>query len=124
LLYAYETADAVEEQEFLVNGVPMSDFVYPAWFEEFRKSGSAQFDHMKKVRRPFQILAGGYMPVYRSGRWTEIFGSESKYTRFKKEDRRGHRSTYRGQTEQMKPSRVKGRALGARRRARIEELVH
>src|SRR2546425_12583008 len=47
--YAYETADAVEEVEFTIDGIAMSDFVYPAWFEGFRKSGSAQFDYAKKV---------------------------------------------------------------------------
>src|SRR5947208_17151033 len=36
LLYAYETADAVEEVEFAIDGVAMSDFVYPARFDAFR----------------------------------------------------------------------------------------
>src|SRR5881409_4414320 len=68
LIYAYETADAVEEEEFNIDGVAMSDFVYPAWFEGFRKAGSAQFDHLKKVKKPFQILKGGYMSVFKNGR--------------------------------------------------------
>src|SRR5262249_52367678 len=38
--YAYETADAVEREAFQVNGINMTDFVYPAWFEGFRKAGS------------------------------------------------------------------------------------
>jgi len=96
LIYAYETADAVEEEEFSVQGIAMSDFVYPAWFEGFRRAGSAQFDYLKKVKRPFQILKGGYMPVFKNGMWTQIFGSPAKAKRFAKEDRRGHRSEYRG----------------------------
>src|SRR6266567_7557451 len=103
--YAYETADAVEEEEFLIDRIPMSDFVYPAWFEGFRKAGSAQFDYLKKVRRPFQILPGGYMPVFKNGRWTQVFGSAGKARRFRREDRRGHRSTYRGKPPRMRPSR-------------------
>jgi len=83
----------------------MSDFVYPAWFEGFRKPGSAQFDYAKHVKRPFQILPGGYMIVFKNGRWTQIFGSAAKARRFRQEDRRGHRSTYRGRTHRMKPSR-------------------
>src|SRR5438477_2215650 len=102
VFYAYETADAVEEEEFTIDGIPMSDFVYPAWFEGFRKPGSAQFDYAKKVRRPFQILAGGYMSVFKNGKWTEIFGSRAKARRFRREDRRGHRSTYRGRTQRMR----------------------
>lgn len=94
-IYAYETADAVEEEEFNINGIAMSDFVYPAWFEGFRKPGSVQFDYLKRVKQPFQILHGGYMPVFKNGRWTQIFGSQAKKKRFAKEDRRGHRSGYR-----------------------------
>jgi len=105
VFYAYETADAVEEEEFAINGIPMSDFVYPAWFEGFRKAGSAQFDYLKRVRRPFQILPGGYMSVFKNGRWTQVFGSGAKARRFAQEDRRGHRSTYRGRTHGMRRSR-------------------
>src|SRR5213593_1715322 len=105
VFYAYETADAVEEEEFAINGIPMSDFVYPAWFEGFRKAGSAQFDYLKRVRRPFQILPGGYMSVFKNGRWTQVFGSGAKARRFAQEDRRGHRSTYRGKPPRMRPSR-------------------
>ena len=98
LIYAYETADAVEEEEFAIDGVAMSDFVYPAWFEGFRKTGSAQFDYLKKVKKPFQILKGGYMSVFKNGRWTQIFGSAAKKRRFSREDRRGHRSEARGKS--------------------------
>src|SRR5205807_2231155 len=105
VFYAYETADAVEEVEFAIDGIAMSDFVYPAWFEAFRKPGSAQFDYAKKVRRPFQILAGGYMSVFKNGKWTQLFGSRAKARRFRQEDRRGHRSTYRGRTHRMRRSR-------------------
>ena len=99
LIYAYETADAVEEEEFTVDGIAMSDFVYPAWFEGFRKADSTQFDSLKKVKKPFEILKGGYMSVFKNGQWTQIFGSPAKEKRFRREDRRGHRSEYR-----VKPS--------------------
>ena len=96
MLYAYETADPVESEEFPVDGVPMTDFVYPSYFEAFRKPGSTKFDHLRRLRRPFQILPGGYQIVYRNGRWTQIYGSKAKARRFAAEDRRGHRGTYRG----------------------------
>jgi len=99
LIYAYETADAVEEEEFSIAGIAMSDFVYPAWFEGFRKAGSTQFDQLNKVKKPFEILKGGYMSVFKNGQWTQIFGSPAKEKRFRREDRRGHRSEYR-----VKPS--------------------
>jgi hypothetical protein len=95
-MYAYESADAVEALSFDVNGIPMSDFVYPSFFEVFRKRGSTRFDHMNRVKKPFEILAGGYQIIFKDGRWTQIFGSRAKAKRFAREDRRGHRSESRG----------------------------
>src|SRR5262249_30587793 len=66
-MYAYESADQVEQLTFDVNGIPMSDFVYPSSFEVFRKAGSTQFDRLDKVNRPFQILSGGYQIIFRNG---------------------------------------------------------
>ena len=73
----------------------MSDFVYPSYFEGFRKPGSVKFDQMNKVTRPFQILKGGYQIVFKNGKWTQIFGSPAKKKAFAREDRRGHRSEQR-----------------------------
>ena len=92
LMYAYESADPVEDLSFPVNGLEMSDFVYPSYFEGFRKSGSTQFDHLNKVKKPFEILSGGYQIIFKNGKWTQITGSAAKARRFAKEDRRGHRS--------------------------------
>ena len=64
----------------------MSDFVYPSYFETFHKTGSVQFDHMNKVTKPFQILSGGYQIVFKSGKWSQVFGSVRKEKAFKKED--------------------------------------
>jgi hypothetical protein len=95
IIYAYESADPVEALHFRVNGIPMTDFVYPAYFETFHKSGSVKFDHLKKIRKPFQILSGGYQIIFKNGKWSQLFGSASKKRRFALEDRRGHRSKQR-----------------------------
>jgi len=95
VMYAYETADPVEQLSFKVNGIPMTDFVYPAYFEIFHKAGSVQFDRLKKVKKPFQILSGGYQIVFKNGNWSQIFGSASKKKSFDREDRRGHRGEQR-----------------------------
>lgn len=95
VIYAYESADPVEQLSFKVHGIPMTDFVYPAYFEAFHKSGAVPFDHLKKVKRPFQILSGGYQIIFKNGKWSQIFGSASKRKRFAREDRRGHRSEQR-----------------------------
>lgn len=93
-MYAYESADPVEAEalSFEVNGIPMSDFVYPAYFEKFRSPGSAQFDQMNQVQQTFQILPGGYQIIFKGGKWSQVFGSAAKKKSFAKEDRRGHRS--------------------------------
>ena len=91
-MYAYESADPVEELSFPVKGLQMSDFVYPAYFEAFRKPKSVQFDQMNRVTKPFQILKGGYQIVFKNGKYSQVFGSAGKAKRFAKEDRRGHRS--------------------------------
>jgi hypothetical protein len=53
VIYAYESADPVEALSFDVESIPMSDFVYPAYFEDFHKPGSLKFDHQDKVNKPF-----------------------------------------------------------------------
>jgi hypothetical protein len=92
LVYAYESADPVEDFDFNVAGIPMSDFVYPSYFEAFHKPKSVAFDHLKKVKKPFEILSGGYQIIFDNGEWKQIFASEAKEKRFAREDRRGHRS--------------------------------
>lgn len=91
-LYAYEMCDAVEEDEFAVDGIPLSDFVYPSYFEPFRRPGSTQFDHLNLLTRPFELRRGGYTLVQKGGKVTQLFGSPEKARRFAREDRRQHRS--------------------------------
>lgn len=65
-LYAYEVCDAVEDDSLgykSVNGVVVSDFVTPAWFESFRTPGSTAFSYKKNVTAPFQLAPGGYIGV-------------------------------------------------------------
>jgi hypothetical protein len=66
MLYAYEVCDTCEDDSFgyKVNNILVSDFVYPAWFETFREQGSAQFDHMKQIHSPLELLTGGYIGVF------------------------------------------------------------
>lgn len=65
-LYAYEVCDACEADQYGydVNGVKVSDFVFPAWFEDFRGKGSAQFDQQSQIQTPLQLLPGGYIGAF------------------------------------------------------------
>jgi hypothetical protein len=111
-MYAYESADPVEELDFEVNGIPMSDFVYPSYFEIFHKPGSVQFDYLNKVKKPFQILSGGYQITFKNGKWSQLYGSAAAKARLAREDRRQHRSEQRKQRT-FKPTRLRVRRAAA-----------
>ena len=95
--WAYEVCDVVEDEKIDFDGIAMSDFVYPAFFDLFRlkRFKSAQFDYLKKVKRPFQILKDGYSDIRKNGRVITKFGSAEKKERFEQEDRRYHRGQFR-----------------------------
>ena len=65
-LYSYEVCDACEGDQYgyAINGVQVSDFVFPSWFESFHSPGSTQFDITQQISKPFQLLPGGYISVY------------------------------------------------------------
>ena len=75
-LYAYEVCDACEGDAFgyAIDGVLVSDFVYPAWFETFQPAGT-KFDFSGKITAPLQLLSGGYISVYDiqgPANWTQL----------------------------------------------------
>jgi hypothetical protein len=105
--YAYEMCDPVEEDTFMVDGVEMSNFVHPAWFEPFRHPHGTKFDHLGLLKAPFSKTKNGYVIIKKKGKVSEAFGSKTKENRFKqKEDRTGHRSEYRKSTKD-KPKLIK-----------------
>jgi hypothetical protein len=101
-LYDYEVADPVEELFFEVDGIAMTNFVYPTYFETFHKRGSVRFDHMAKLKRPFALHKGGYQSYWSGGKERTIWGSKAKKVRFQQEDRRGHRSAVRHRFKRQK----------------------
>lgn len=95
-IYAFEICDPVEGSEFTVDGVALSSFVYPAWFQEYWAPGSVRFDHLGVLTRPFELLPHGYMPVMKNGAWSRVFGSLSTEATHKDRDLRGRRRERRG----------------------------
>ena len=67
-----ELADPVESSFYDIDGVTLSDFVTPDWFNETPKSNFMDF--LRVVPKQFQLAAGGYEEVsYDNGQtWTEI----------------------------------------------------
>ena len=93
--YAYEMCDAVEEDTFLVDGIQMSNFLHPTWFEPFKHPPGTKYDHLGLLKKPFSMTKGGYVIIKKKGKVTEVLGSKAKEKRFARENRRGHRSEHR-----------------------------
>jgi hypothetical protein len=72
--YVYEICDPVESDQnaYTVAGIAVSDFVFPAWFNESLRSGSEQFDYGRHVREPFQVLQGGHANIFEVLNWRVI----------------------------------------------------
>lgn len=76
-IFAFENCDAVEDDSlgYDINGVKVSDFVTPAWFNIYAAQGT-KFDFCGHVTQPFQILPGGYIGVFDISKpyqgWTQI----------------------------------------------------
>lgn len=74
-LVAYELADPVEGDTYEIDGVPMSNFVLPAWFDP-RASAGSRLDFLGKLSQPLTMTAGGYMIVWSLiGEPTQVFGA-------------------------------------------------
>jgi hypothetical protein len=81
--YAYETSDPVEHEDFPLDGIALSNFVYPAWFEGFRRPRSTRSDHMGTCHAPFELRPGGYIDVFHTRGWRPMFGSREAEARFR-----------------------------------------
>jgi hypothetical protein len=104
-----EAADGTEyAYTFEVDGIAMSNFVHPAWFEPFKHPPGTKFDHLGLLRKPFSMTKGGYVIIKKKGKVSEVFGSKAKEKRFARENRVGHRSEYRKPTGlRIKPTRAR-----------------
>jgi hypothetical protein len=73
IIYAYECADAPEADEYAyaIDGVKVSNFVTPNWFNPAAPAGS-RFDYGKRITKPFELLPGGYIGIFQNGQWTTI----------------------------------------------------
>lgn len=79
--YALEVADACEADEYgyQINGITVSDFVFPRWF-----SGGVhgRYDWADHIDAPHQLLFGGYIGVWTpSNGWTQKFADTGPTSR-------------------------------------------
>ena len=61
--FAWENCDGTEADEdaYVIDGVKISNFVTPRYFEDPSPSFSQRYDYRKLVTKPFEIRPGGYL---------------------------------------------------------------
>jgi len=67
MLYAYEACDACEADNlgYQINGISVSDFVWPSWFDTtITNTSGHRYDQMQHLTAPFQLYSGGYIGVF------------------------------------------------------------
>lgn len=93
----YEVCDAVQESTFKINGIEVSNFVLPSWFEDFRQPNSVKFDFLGILTSPYQLAKGGYMSYFdvpNTKSWQQIFAD--KFQTSSKVDHSAARKLLRG----------------------------
>ena len=74
-VYSFEVCDPVEAPAYDVNGVSVSNFVTPAWFDPLAPA-TARFDKLGQLHAAFSIVKGGYVVYSGSGQPQQKFGEE------------------------------------------------
>jgi hypothetical protein len=77
MLYMAELCDAVEQTSYMLDGVEVSNFVTPAWFDPDNAKGP--YDKLGKLTLPLQLLPGGSYIGYLI--FTSAQGWQSKQAR-------------------------------------------
>lgn len=71
-IWALEVADACENNEYEIDGVKVSDFVTPHYFEPPKVLAGVKLDHLDLVKAPFEVLPGGYMQYFDAHGWHQV----------------------------------------------------
>lgn len=74
-----EICDPVESDSYLINGIPVSNFVLPVWFLPQQIAGTPHTDFLRKLSQPLTMTSGGYFSYAQQiGNWQQVFGDKSK----------------------------------------------
>lgn len=68
-LWFNEVCDPVEAYSYRINGVAISDYVTPNWFDA---QTNGAYDGMGLIHEPFNVLRGGYAQFVANGLYHEI----------------------------------------------------
>lgn len=72
---AYEDCDPVENDSYAINGINVSNFVFPSWFVVGAKG---PFDFMGKLLAPLTMTPGGYLQYEYGNKWHQAVDNETK----------------------------------------------
>src|ERR1700732_4049874 len=120
VLYAYEICDPCQADQFgyAIDGVAMSDFLYPSWFETFHRNGVVPLDYCGRISAPFAILPGGYANVLDTGQpagaWTQKTGPAATIAGARFMERPEVAGSGRERRRRGAAKRLSGRAAGER----------
>lgn len=91
--WAMEVADAVEQDEYLIDGVRVSNFVTPHYFEPpSNLLGAGKLDMMGLIKTPYEVRPGGYMQWFDPTQgWQQIVHSEVAPRAYRLASMRGKR---------------------------------
>lgn len=79
--WAAEICDAVEIDEYPIDGIPVSNFVLQTYFEPPDDLTGVKLDHLGLVKRPFEIRSGGYGQYWTGTRWREVVPTAKRASR-------------------------------------------
>lgn len=84
--WADEPCDAVEQDEYDVDGVKLSNFVLPAWYSGVTV-GATKYDFLGTLSAPLTVDAGGYAQYFDPAQgWQQITDRKVKPRRYRRAD--------------------------------------
>lgn len=74
-MYALEVADPVQDDYYNIDGIAVSNFTYPDYWNPWGKKTRLQkLDRMGKITRSFEVRDGGYLVRYKGRRRSFVYG--------------------------------------------------
>lgn len=74
-MYALEVADPTQNDIYDIDGVAMSNFTFPDYWNPWgQKRRGHRLDYMGLITRPFEVRDGGYLVRYKGKRANYIYG--------------------------------------------------
>jgi hypothetical protein len=80
-LFGLEVCDPVESNYYKIDGVVVSDWVRPEWFEPEHPKGKMKMDYLGVIDAPFMIALGGYADVLSGSHWHTLRGRKARVKR-------------------------------------------